>query len=197
MLAHCDITYINLAHRTDRRAELENELDKLGVSCWTRFEAIQADPGALGCSMSHHALLDAYVLSKDLLMVLEDDCEFLVSRQELDDMIASFIWSDASVLCLAYNARRFSPLNRILQRVFNTQTCSAYVLKPGMIPVIKSVAADSAEMIRQGKRMDHAAIDRVWFREQERYTWAVPVVRAARQRESYSDIENKVVNYGL
>lgn len=198
MLERCNTVYINLSHRTDRRAQIENELVKLGLSNWHRFEAIKADPGALGCSMSHHAVLDRYAVSgDDLLMILEDDCEFLATRAELDDIIASFVWSDAAVLCLSYNARKFSPMNKIIQRAYNIQTCAAYVLKPYIMPVIKSVAADSINLIQQGIRMDHAAIDRVWFREQERYTWVVPVNRAAKQRESYSDIENRMVNYGV
>jgi GR25 family glycosyltransferase involved in LPS biosynthesis len=197
MLEHCNIVYINLAHRTDRRAEAENELDKIGATDWTRFEAIPDADGSIGCSMSHLAVLETYVPTKDLLMIMEDDCEFIVDRKEIDDVIRHFVCSNASVLCLAYNARQFSPIDEKIQRAYNTQTHGCYIMKPSIRPIIKSTFVDSISMLQQGMRRNLSCGDRVWFREQERYIWAVPINRAARQRASYSDIEKRMVDYGV
>ena len=49
--------YINLAHRTDRLAEVIAELDKMGI-LGTRFNAIKTANGAIGCSLSHLKCLE-------------------------------------------------------------------------------------------------------------------------------------------
>ena len=47
--------YINLEHRTDRKDQIEAELNKMGIVA-ERFPAIYDSFGALGCSMSHLAV---------------------------------------------------------------------------------------------------------------------------------------------
>lgn len=46
--------YINLDRRTDRRAEIEKELEGLAME---RFPAVSHPNGAIGCTMSHLACL--------------------------------------------------------------------------------------------------------------------------------------------
>ena len=71
-LNRCEIHYMNLKHREDRRAEVQSEFKALGV---TRFEAIADANGALGCAKSHETVLSsASILEDQLLMICEDDC---------------------------------------------------------------------------------------------------------------------------
>ena len=51
-----NIFYINLDTRPDRKTRFELEMKKLGLEA-TRFNAIKHKSGAVGCSMSHLALL--------------------------------------------------------------------------------------------------------------------------------------------
>jgi glycosyl transferase family 25 len=50
------VFYINLDSRTDRRKEIEEELQRIGIS-GERFSAILAKPGIVGCNKSHLAVL--------------------------------------------------------------------------------------------------------------------------------------------
>jgi len=69
--------YINLEHRTDRKAHIEEQLTKLGISA-TRFNAIKMHNGAVGCSMSHLKILqDAYANKYEHVLIMEDDITFL------------------------------------------------------------------------------------------------------------------------
>ena len=69
------IVYINLAHRTDRRALMEKEvLPTFPADKVSRFEAVKHSRGDIGCSMSHVAVLeDATHSGCKNILVLEDD----------------------------------------------------------------------------------------------------------------------------
>ena len=56
-LDRCEIHYINLKHREDRRAEIQSEFKALGVTRFACFEAIADANGALGCAKSHETVL--------------------------------------------------------------------------------------------------------------------------------------------
>jgi GR25 family glycosyltransferase involved in LPS biosynthesis len=52
-----NIFYINLDTRPDRQQHFENQMKMLGGLQATRFNAIKNNCGAIGCSLSHLALL--------------------------------------------------------------------------------------------------------------------------------------------
>jgi ribosomal-protein-serine acetyltransferase len=73
------IIYINLSKRTDRREEIENELNNFNLY-YERFEAIPTpECGIYGCGLSHLSVLK---LAKERnyknILILEDDFQFLV-----------------------------------------------------------------------------------------------------------------------
>ena len=76
------IFYINLDKRTDRRAEIEQELQQFNLyDKAERFPAIPVpNQGILGCTMSHLAVLK---LAKERkykqVLILEDDFFFIIS----------------------------------------------------------------------------------------------------------------------
>ena len=77
------IFFINLDHRTDRRVEIENELDIKGLE-YERFPAIRHETiGGVGCGRSHIGVLR---LAKERgykrILVLEDD--FMFTTDSLD-----------------------------------------------------------------------------------------------------------------
>ena len=73
------IIYINLDKRTDRKAEIEQELQHNNLR-FERFPAIQTPEGCIGCSLSH---LQVVKLAKERgynnILILEDDFMFLSS----------------------------------------------------------------------------------------------------------------------
>ena len=52
------VFFINLEHRVDRLVMVKKELSKLKPNIGTRFNAIKAASGAIGCSMSHIKCLE-------------------------------------------------------------------------------------------------------------------------------------------
>lgn len=71
-----NIWVINLARRPDRLEHFTEQMKKIGVKHWNRFEAIDAGPemGNHGCTASHRALLDHIAKSgARRAFVFEDD----------------------------------------------------------------------------------------------------------------------------
>lgn len=104
LTAYFDRIYvINLASRSDRRAEMAQELARLGLGFESAqvqlFAAHRPDSagdfpsiGAHGCFMSHlNVLRDARQRGLRFLMILEDDCDFL----GLDRVRAALLALDA------------------------------------------------------------------------------------------------------
>ena len=98
------IIYINLDKRTDRRKEIEEQLDDFGLS-YERFPAIYHPFGIVGCTQSHQAVLR---LAKERgykrVWILEDDFQFLQSREEIEATIQSMCSKQFDVCMFAYNA---------------------------------------------------------------------------------------------
>jgi hypothetical protein len=70
--------YINLTERPDRKAQIIQELQKVGINNPERFNAIKRTSGAIGCSMSHLKCLEnAKQQNWDHVLIVEDDITFL------------------------------------------------------------------------------------------------------------------------
>ena len=198
-LEKCDIFYINLGDRADRRFQIEAEYCRLGVKNFLRIEGIRDDNGALGCASSHLKVLMEWRPKFDrLLMICEDDCSFLLDRDRIDMIIDAFYADERlDVLCLAYKALNGFSISPDLAVTSDTQTTSCYVIRERVRNDLCRIAAKSVELLRQGVREDRAAIDRVWKDLQRSVFFAIPNERAASQITSFSDIKGKVVNYGV
>jgi glycosyl transferase family 25 len=79
------VKVINLAHRADRRREMRQQFERLGVGS-DRYELLEASapatagmflsPGANGCFQSHFAILQMAVDGGKSVLIVEDDCDF-------------------------------------------------------------------------------------------------------------------------
>lgn len=200
-LGDCDVYVINLDSRVDRLSAVSREFKNLRIENWTRFSAIPEAFGALGCAKSHLALLSNSSTNGNLLVVCEDDLEFLAPRKEIDQVIEEFNQnSQLDVLCLAYNlssrrrATNISPALRITDR---TRTTACYILKPHVVPSFIEVFRESVLQLERRKNEQLDAIDVRWLELQNKYIFAIPTRRLVRQRESYSDITKRLENYGV
>lgn len=82
------IRVVNLAHRTDRRGEMERELRSAGVLGDPKvafFPAVVCDDpgpflrlGSHGAFLSHLALLREAADAGEAILILQDDCDFLL-----------------------------------------------------------------------------------------------------------------------
>jgi len=196
-LDDCLIKYINLDERVDRDTLIKSSFEQLNLNSYSRFSAIKESPGSLGCSKSHYDIVSSWKPKKNqLLMVCEDDIEFLLSKDQINEIINEFANNDKlSVLCLAYNHRLENPISPLLSISANIQTTGCYIIKDYMKPVLESTFQYSIDLHDAKINNGYSAIDQVWKILQTDFFFAITNLRAAYQRESYSDIENKIVNY--
>jgi GR25 family glycosyltransferase involved in LPS biosynthesis len=208
------VFYINLESRTDRRAEIEEELKtQFKYGCAERFVGITAAAcglqgklsGAYGCVMSHINLFRKMILNNwDTMMVLEDDAKLITSREEMDKYIEAFLDDEQSdILCIGNSCGNNKDYNEVFNRCFNTQTTSCYVLKKKFVKtLLDCYFTDPSEAMTLkedcGNIKERVGIlDTAWFPLQQSHFFMMPKVRQVIQRESYSDIVNEVVFYNL
>jgi glycosyl transferase family 25 len=198
-LASCDVIYINLDHREDRRHHIESELARLGIDNYTRLSAVRKEYGALGCALSHlKALGDWQAAPGRLLMVCEDDCTFLAERQAVEGLIEGFARDPRlEVLCLAYNNANEFRISEKFCITSDTQTTACYVVKPSILSDLRHAIEKSVRGLEAGNDVTVSAVDIVWKELQQQRLFCFPVARAAAQVESYSDIEGRVTDYGV
>lgn len=178
---------INLERRSDRWTLFQQNFQKYSVP-YLRFSAIEDKNGALGCAKSHCAVLQA---QKDLpfAFVAEDDATI---QSSFKDVVLEFMETSADVLLLGYNTRIFKPYQGSFFRVMNSLTTSCYVVRNSMIP---SLLACFEKCILDMSTGRQNPIDLEWQSLQKTFTFIVPKRRLVIQRESFSDIERKMVNY--
>jgi hypothetical protein len=190
---------INLAGRPDRLSGFVDEMTRLGIENFTRFDAIPARRGILGCSQSHASVLGLVLEhSWDSMMVCEDDARFLVDRAELDVLIEAFLDDPvAEVACLAYNHQAAEIHSSLFLRSTNVQTTACYLIKSTIAEELLAVWDEGIqELERDGDRMTFG-LDIIWKRLQSDHVFLIPVRRAVYQEAGYSDVEEAVVNYGV
>jgi GR25 family glycosyltransferase involved in LPS biosynthesis len=205
------VFYINLEKRTDRRAEIEEELaTKFLFNKAERFVAIPYSfscyrPGAYGCSMSHICLFRKMILNGwETMMVFEDDAQLLTSREEIDKHINVFLEDNTlDILCIGNSCGDNTPYNELMNRCFNTQSTSCYVIKKKFVKVfLESVFKDPTESMTLSPdnpelHLKLNIIDVGWAPLQKIHYFMMPKIRQVSQRPSYSDIEERFTSYGL
>lgn len=194
----CEIYYINLDHRVDRKKEIEDEFKNIGILNAKRISAIKNDNGALGCAMSHRLIFTLALSNSKLTWVCEDDVTFLTTKGELDKLINDF-YNDSrlDVLSIAYNALYKTKVTKQFYITSNTQTMSCYILKPHVLNDFLNIAEESVVALKKGNLEEDYAIDQVWKKLQRKYIFALPTSVKVIQRPSFSDIRNTNVDYSL
>ena len=207
--------YINLANRTQRRAEIETELGAAELN-YTRIKAFKSKRPILGCAISHVAALEAArrcASSARALLVFEDDFHFngsstAVMRRVLLslDMLErrNVTWH---AILLAYNLVADARMNESLVehtpglvRLRDARTTSAYMVHPTYVPQLLSLAKASVRKLGEGMHMPSSryAMDVAWKRLMARDRWYRLVPRAGTQRAGISDIaQGKWHDYGV
>jgi len=195
--------YINLRTRQTRNNEMIQEFEKINFTNYKRFQGIHHKYGAIGCCKSHIAVLKKLnELNSEISMIIEDDLEFLVTREILDKYINSFLEEDyADVLCLSFSASEISRFNPELCRTKKTRTTSCYILKNKMIPVLINNFENSLDLMMdqvfEKPLIFNFPIDTTWNWIQTKNFFMIPVERCAKQRGSHSDVYNTYTNFGV
>ena len=194
------VIYINLDRRTDRRNEIEGELNKLGIDDYTRFTAIENKNGSLGCSKSH---LECIKLAKQNgyknVLILEDDFTLLVSKEQFYEEINKLFDANINfdVCLLAYNTTNLQETEYpFLYKIVDAQTCSGYIVNASYYDTLIDTWEKSVKMFEITGNIEKYICDQSWKPLQVKDNWYCFKNRIGKQRPSHSDLQNGFVDYG-
>lgn len=183
---HC--FYINLDSRPDRRTLIESECTRLALDA-ERFPAIVRNPGGLGCGESHLAVLRlARERGYDRVLVLEDDVEFVVTREELDAAVPE---SGFDVFMISYNMIR-----RDGNRVVEAQTTGGYVVASHYYDTLIKRWEEGLVLYYQHPDQHWKYIlDQYWKPLQLIDQWYASPTQLCIQRPGYSDLSKCFIDH--
>lgn len=205
-----DAYIINLDSRKDRLdGFFKNHEEKgWGQVEFNRISAIlDKDFGGLGCAKSHLLALSSFIAESkaDYCLIVEDDFRFRNSFSDfLIDLKNLVVYDPMFNVFLLAGTRLISTENigDRLMRIFESQSTSGYLISRQYIPklidnILRSILlmerfrnSTSRELI-----YDRFSIDQTWKKLQHEGAWYASHPMLGFQVESYSDIEDKVVNY--
>ena len=141
----------------------------------------------------------------DTMIVIEDVAQVLSNRKEIDKYINSFLDDEkGDILCIGNSCGVFErEYNDFLDRCFNTQTSSCYVLKKKFVKTLLDCyfidPSESMTLMADGTNIGHriGGIDSAWLRLQRDHYFLMPEYRQVCQRPSFSDIANMMCTYCL
>jgi GR25 family glycosyltransferase involved in LPS biosynthesis len=203
------VCFINLDHRRDRLEHITNELNKTNIdkNKINRISGLYVkDFGALGCSKSHILALESFINSSESnqnCLILEDDFEFTQSQDIINDLINKVFNSDINnfdVLMLASNTVYHYNIDNIpvVTKIIDAQTLSGYVVSRKFAPILLQNFKKGLELLEPfGKPVGPFCVDMFCKKLQPIYNWYCICPKIGKQSESYSDIENRRVNYGV
>jgi GR25 family glycosyltransferase involved in LPS biosynthesis len=192
------VFYINLKSRTDREREVENELEKIGISSPHRFDAFKLPDPRLGCSMSHlKCLMNAKENNLSHVMIVEDDIQFLDPTLFLTQC-NKFLSTrkDWDVILLAgNNMPPYVEVDDTCIKVGSCQTTTGYLVNGHYIETLaNNIKEGMTKLMKYPDNHFYYAIDKYWFQLQRKDKWYLIVPLSVTQREGYSDIEKRQVN---
>jgi GR25 family glycosyltransferase involved in LPS biosynthesis len=199
-IKHC--LYINLESRKDRREHIEKELNSIGIS-GIRFNAVKLQNGRIGCSMSHLKCLQiAKKNNWPYVMICEDDLLFLDKELALKQMNHFLeLHSDPKDICnvmliAGNNVPPYKIIDNTCIRVSHCQTTTGYIVKNAYYDtLIENIKTGIEKLMKNPTNAFSYAIDKYWIQLQKRDVWYLLAPIIAVQREDYSDIEQRTINY--
>lgn len=190
--------FINLESRKDRLEHVQKEFEKLGIE-GERINAKKMANGALGCTFSHILCLQtAKERNYEHVFICEDDITFLnpeLFKENLEKFQKNcdFIWN--MIVVGGNNVPPYQKLSDYHIRIFQCQTTTGYIVHKNYYDTLISNFKESATNLMKTNNKKQFALDIYWKRLQMQDYWFMIIPATVSQYESYSDIEEQVVNY--
>ena len=193
-------TYINLDHRTDRRQEIESELNRMQVVPYTRFSAIKHEKGMLGCTMSHiGALKKGLESGADHILIFEDDFQFTIEEPVLlHHILNSVMETNYDVFMLGYcfffdrkeDSCIFKTDHGMFKKITKAACAHGYMVKKEYVPKLLQNFETSLRLRPKAKPGKESEFnnDDYWQRLQETDNWLCYNEPCGIQRSGLSDI---------
>jgi hypothetical protein len=204
----CAIFYINLDHRCDRRSHIESELQRLGAprALVHRIAGVyQPQRGHLGCALSHVRALQSFQTSGAKHgLIFEDDFAFVSNIATAQQSLQAFFAQPLSydVVMLAGKIISSSPgPTPFLHRVEEAQTTSGYMVSQNFARQLLGLFVKASTLLDRAYRttpdlVPQLCIDQYWKRLQPDHAWYHFYPKLGKQICTFSDIEQRVTNYG-
>lgn len=195
------VLYINLDSRPDRRVHIEHQLQEVGLSSYERFPAIKLTNGRIGCSMSH---LKCLQLAQDRgykhVLICEDDTQFLAPgtlQSQFNKLFKSYPTLKWDVIMLAgNNVPPYARLTDAAIRVSHCQTTTCYLVNHTYYATLLQNIRDGLNLlVRMPSQHFDYAIDKYWLKLQKSGQWFMITPPTVVQRDDYSDIEKRTIQY--
>lgn len=193
------IYYINLKHRIDRKKQIEEEIKKLGCP-FQRIDAVKNKNGGLGCVRSHIKCLEL-AKKKNLqnILILEDDFVFVENNNNVRNKISNalkLLKNNWDVIMLSGNILKTeNSIYDDLDKVIDVQTASGYIVNNHYYDTLINNFKEAEKHLANDEDYTKWALDQYWKILQPDGNWFIMNPTIGKQKESYSDIENTVVNY--
>ncbi len=192
--------YINLDTRTDRKQQVEHELKQVKLShVVKRFNAVRAKDGRIGCTLSHLKCLEI-AKERELphLLIVEDDIQFLephVFTRQLNRFLKSGTKWDV-ILLAGNNVPPYVRVDESAVKVGHCQTTTGYIVNQHYYDkLITNIREGVGKLFQNPQNHATFAIDKYWIQLQKRDKWFLITPLTVTQREGFSDIEQRNLNY--
>lgn len=184
-----EIVWINLDHRTDRKAQMEQELQSLGwLDRALRFSAVAESPGFVGASVSHLEVLRTVMdWGAPAVLVLEDDFEPLVPPEDFKLRLEEATREDFDVLLLSHHLLFYRPHSELLHRAFQSHDASAYLVAGHYLPTLVRLWELALPRLRATHEHWLYSNDASWCCLQPLHKWLAFDPPLSHQRASFSD----------
>ena len=200
------IVYINLDNRIDRNVQILNEFKRLHIPAtkFIRLSAIRNQNGAIGCTLSHIKVIQMAIDNKwQNVMVLEDDFNFIDDEKYINNSI-NYLYNDFKkidndwqIVSLSRGARQ--DMNNInenyLYKAIAVSTTAGYIVNSNFYNILLTNYKEGLIKLMKESNKEHYTLDAYWIKLQPLSKWYVFNPSLGYQRESYSDIEGKLVEY--
>lgn len=182
------IYLINLDRRTDRLEQSIKEFLKVGMPNPKRISGVEHENHALGCHLSHMKCFDDAIREgHDRILIFEDDVEFFPNALENLTQSLKELPKDWDMFYLGANLDRFPAyeVSLHLAKLVGAYATHAYATRRRMFPILHE--------INRNTDIPH---NDVYYAENIHpyYNCYLAVPLVAGQRESYSDIQGKVMS---
>jgi glycosyl transferase, family 25 len=190
------VVYINLDSRTDRAKEFLAEVARLFIPLDKvhRFSAINASPGAVGCSASHLAVLQ---MARDKkwrnVLVFEDDFNFIGDTRLVWQNLIEFFktyGSNFDVVQLTSHCNDYVSCDNIVKYARKASNGSGYIVHSRFYDPLIARWEGTLPLLKQTGQ------DWLWINDQswqalQTGNWFAFVPLLGYQRPSFSDLSHK------
>jgi glycosyl transferase family 25 len=185
------IVYINLAHRQDRKQSILEEFSRVSVpeDKIERFDAIKMQNGAIGCTMSHIAvLMRAIDKGWKNYMVVEDDMQWENFSDAYQNL--SGCYSNHDVVILGGSVPQFQQ-----DKLVYCQTTTGYLVHSHYYQTLLDNFQHGLNNLLATGNKPLYAIDMYWNHLIKKDNWTLLRPCLVSQKPGHSDIEGCHVNY--